>query len=116
MTNNESRLAGVDKTAERRRKNRESSSRCYYNRKRVLQQLNAQIGEEKTRLARLYDRALQLRHDNARLKKEVVVNGYALPLTRRSARCSSAARSSLSLSYYLQMLNHSYPTSNPPPP
>lgn len=71
--------AQIDKVAERRRRNRESSSRCYYNRKRIIEGLDKQITTEKQKLTSLYDRALELRHENARLKKDVVLMGIALP-------------------------------------
>lgn len=75
-----------DKLAERRRRNRESSSRCYYNRKRIKEQLDAQINAEKRHLMQLYDKALELRHENARLKRAVVTSGTSLPTTKR-LRC-----------------------------
>lgn len=82
-------MSNLDKVAERRRKNRESSSRCYYNRKRIIEKLDKQISAEKTKLTMLYDRALELRHENAKLKKDVVTMGIALPTTRGTAGYSS---------------------------
>lgn len=79
-------MSSIDKAAERRRKNRESSSRCYYNRKRIIESLDKQISAEKTRLTALYDRALELRHENARLKKDVVTRGIPLPTKPRMVR------------------------------
>ncbi|CAN8070777.1 unnamed protein product [Agarophyton chilense] len=98
--------SAIDKAAERRRKNRESSSRCYYNRKRIIQNLETQLLAEKDKLTKLYDRALELRHDNARLKKEVVTNGYALPAssTKHAYQRSS---STFSIRDYLRLLHDS---------
>eukprot|EP00178_Gracilaria_changii_P021922 TRINITY_DN64937_c0_g1_i1.p1 TRINITY_DN64937_c0_g1~~TRINITY_DN64937_c0_g1_i1.p1 ORF type:complete len:239 (+),score=46.52 TRINITY_DN64937_c0_g1_i1:72-788(+) len=98
----------IDKAAERRRKNRESSSRCYYNRKRIIQKLESQLVAEKDKLTKLYDHALQLRHDNARLKKEVVTSGYALP----PSRSKHINTHSFSLREYLRLL-HSSTYQNP---
>lgn len=72
--------SAISKADDRRRRNRESSSRCYYNRKRIIDGLQAEIAEEKQTLTELYDRALHLRHENARLKRHVVTNGIALPV------------------------------------
>ncbi|PXF48040.1 hypothetical protein BWQ96_02231 [Gracilariopsis chorda] len=94
--------SSIDKAAERRRKNRESSSRCYYNRKRIIQTLEKELLEEKRKLTMLYDNALQLRHDNARLKKEVVTKGYAIP-----AAPNKNASASFSMRDYLELLHHS---------
>lgn len=93
-------LSSIDKAAERRRKNRESSSRCYYNRKRIIETLDKQISAEKTKLTNLYDRALELRHENARLKKDVVTQGIALPTKTKSFRSDSAFQ----LQGYFQLL------------
>lgn len=93
-------LSSIDKAAERRRKNRESSSRCYYNRKRIIETLDKQISAEKTKLTNLYDRALELRHENARLKKDVVTQGIALPTKTKPYRSDSAFQ----LRGYFQLL------------
>ncbi|KAI0559945.1 hypothetical protein FGB62_130g153 [Gracilaria domingensis] len=98
-------LSPIEKAAERRRKNRESSSRCYYNRKRIIQSLEKQLLAEKQKLTSLYDKALQLRHDNARLKKDVVTNGYALPCFRTSRAYNNS--NAFSLRDYLRLLHHS---------
>lgn len=74
----------IDKLAERRRRNRESSSRCYYNRKRIIDALDKKISFQKRRYAELYDRALELRHENAKLKRDVVINGIPLPTRKQN--------------------------------
>lgn len=79
----------IDKADERRRRNRESSSRCYYNRKKITDALNLQICSEKRRLTELYDRALDLRHENSRLKRAVVTQGIPLPMSRRGPSSKS---------------------------
>lgn len=85
--------SAIEKAAERRRRNRESSSRCYYNRKRIIDALDAQISSEKQRLTKLYDRALEMRHENARLKRNVVLFGIPLPLSKHTpfAPCPDSA-------------------------
>lgn len=95
-------MSSIDKAAERRRKNRESSSRCYYNRKRIIGTLDRQISAEKTRLTALYDRALELRHENAKLKKDVVTGGIALPTKQGMAGGAEAA--TISIHEYLHLL------------
>ena len=96
-------ISPIDKAAERRRKNRESSSRCYYNRKRIIETLDKQISEEKSKLTQLYDRALELRHENAKLKKDVVTNGIALPTKARGTNSGSSS-SAFQLRGYLHLL------------
>lgn len=94
-------MSSIDKAAERRRKNRESSSRCYYNRKRIIEKLDKKISTEKTKLTNLYDRALELRHENARLKKDVVTRGIPLPIKGRG----SAGRGvGVAMAGYMQMM------------
>lgn len=96
-------MSSIDKAAERRRKNRESSSRCYYNRKRIIESLDNQISEEKNKLTALYDRALELRHENARLKKDVVTNGIALP-TKIPGCATARPDSAFQLRGYFELL------------
>lgn len=79
-------LSYTEKIAERRRRNRESSSKCYYNRKRIKDHLDAEISSQKCRLMQLYDKALELRHENARLKRAVVTSGISLPIQKKSGR------------------------------
>lgn len=79
-------LSYTEKIAERRRRNRESSSKCYYNRKRIKDQLDAEINTQKCRLMQLYDRALELRHENARLKRAIVTSGISLPIQKKAGR------------------------------
>lgn len=71
---------------ERRRKNRESSARCYYKRKKRLLQKEAELECLRHRKLVLYARELSLRRENARLKKEVVMAGIAIPLSMYSRR------------------------------
>lgn len=77
-------FSNADKIAERRRRNRESSSKCYYNRKRIKDELEAQISSEKRLLMQLYDKALELRHENARLKRAIVTSGISLPIHKKT--------------------------------
>lgn len=72
-------MSAIDKKAERRRRNRESSSRCYYNRKRQIEQLDKDLYAEKRKITSLYDIELLLRGENARLKRELVMKGIQLP-------------------------------------
>lgn len=97
-------MSGIDKAAERRRKNRESSSRCYYNRKRIIEGLDRQVSEAKTKLTTLYDRALELRHENARLKKDVVTRGIALPTKTRTT--SGVDAGTFSMQGYMQLMQN----------
>lgn len=69
----------IDKLEERRRKNRESSSRCYYNRKKVIEGLERTLTEEKRKAIQLYARELELRHENARLKRDLVIRNIRIP-------------------------------------
>lgn len=71
---------------ERRRKNRESSARCYYKRKERLLQKAAELECLRHRMVGLYARELSLRRENARLKKDVVLAGIAIPLRMYSSR------------------------------
>ena len=97
----------IDKAAERRRKNRESSSRCYYNRKRIIENLERKISAEKAKLTDLYDRALELRHSNAKLKRDVVTRGLNLPV--RQMNCVTDDNSNLmQLTGYLNFMKSSY--------
>ena len=68
-----------EKLEERRRKNRESSSRCYYNRKRLIEGLDGELNLQKQRAVALYQRELELRHENARLKKDLVLRNIQIP-------------------------------------
>lgn len=77
----------VDKIAERRRRNRESSSRCYYNRKRIMTSLEAKLSNEKNRLLQLYDRSLELRTENARMRRFVA--RYGVSMQRTAEFCST---------------------------
>lgn len=65
---------------DRRRRNRESSARCYYNRKRRLVAASEDLAAMKRRAVGLYARELELRNENARLKKELVLDGGCIPL------------------------------------
>lgn len=64
---------------DRRRRNRESSARCYYNRKRRLVAAGRELADAKRRAVALYARELELRNENARLKKELVMQGGCIP-------------------------------------
>lgn len=72
-------LTPEEKAAERRRKNRESSARCYYNRKRQIEALERTLTSQKRRAVALYARELELRHENARLKRCIVLANGRLP-------------------------------------
>lgn len=97
----------IDKAAERRRKNRESSSRCYYNRKRIIENLEKQISAEKAKLTDLYDRALELRHSNAKLKRDVVTRGLNLPV-RQMNHVTDDNPNLMQLTGYLNFMKSSY--------
>jgi hypothetical protein len=58
-----------EKVADRRRRNREASSRSYYNRKSRHRALEAEFRAEKTRLALLSTRERELREESVLLKK-----------------------------------------------
>lgn len=94
----------IDKAAERRRRNRESSSKCYYKRKRIVDELDSHITAEKRRLTALYDRALELRHENARLKRQVVTSGIPLPASRSFVYGVSHPDSAVQLRDYLSLI------------
>lgn len=64
---------------ERRRRNRESSARCYYNRKRKIAERASDVAAMKRRAVILFARELELRNENARLKKELVHSGGSIP-------------------------------------
>ena len=70
-----------DKLEERRRKNRLSSSKCYYNRKRQIELVERTLTSEKRKAITLYARELDLRNENARLKKELVLRNIRIPAT-----------------------------------
>lgn len=70
-----------DKLEERRRKNRASSQKCYYNRKRKIEEVERTLTDEKQRAIQLYTMELQLRNENAYLKKELVLNNIPIPST-----------------------------------
>lgn len=67
------------KAEDRRRRNRESSSRCYYNRKRKIEARLEELGETRRYAVVLYARELELRSENARLKKGLVMSGGLIP-------------------------------------
>ena len=70
-----------DKLEERRRKNRLSSSKCYYNRKKQIEEVEKTLQSEKRRAIALYQRELDLRNENARLKKQLVLGNVRIPST-----------------------------------
>lgn len=67
------------KLEERRRKNRLSSSKCYYNRKKQIELVERTLTDEKKRAIQLYETELKLRQENARLKKELVLKNIRIP-------------------------------------
>lgn len=93
----------IDKADERRRKNRESSSKCYYKRKEIVDGLNAEIAHGKKRITELNNRALELRHENARLKRQVVTSGLRLPISKHNS-FNHRPESTLHLRDYLLFL------------
>jgi hypothetical protein len=62
----------LDKNADRRRRNREASSRAYYNRKKRVESLEEKLRVEKRKVTSLYTRQLQLRKESAILKSRVL--------------------------------------------
>lgn len=64
---------------DRRRRNRESSSRCYYKRKLRIEARGEELVQARRYAVVLYARELELRRENARLKKEIVMAGGLLP-------------------------------------
>lgn len=68
-----------DGIEDRRRRNRESSARCYYNRKQKIAACTEELETVKRRAIELYDRELELRRENAVLKNELVLRGGSIP-------------------------------------
>lgn len=67
------------KIEDRRRRNRLSSARCYQNRKRRVEQAERVLAEQKRRAVDLFARHLELREENARLKRALVERGGTIP-------------------------------------
>jgi hypothetical protein len=65
-------ISDLDKNADRRRRNREASSRAYYNRKKRVESLEEKLRAEKRKVTSLYTRQLQLRKEGALLKARVL--------------------------------------------
>lgn len=65
----------LDKEADRRRRNRESSSRSYYKRKIRIAQLANDVSVQRRRMALLFDQELTLRETNVCLKRQLLRRG-----------------------------------------
>lgn len=68
------------KAEDRRRRNRESSARCYQKRKLKVEARKVELATLERRAVDLYARQLELREENARLKKQLVRRGGFIPL------------------------------------
>lgn len=75
-----------DQVEQKRRRNRESSARCYYNRKMRLEREAFELGVLKRRAIDLYGRANLLRNENERLARELNLAGVAIPSRTDSRR------------------------------
>lgn len=67
-------LSQEEKIMERRRRNREASSRSYYNRKARVEKLETTLKDEKRRVTALFQKELQLRKENASLKAQFLAS------------------------------------------
>lgn len=59
----------VDKAELRRMRNRESSARSYYSRKRKIDELDSELRQARSKATKLFTRELSLRQENTRLKR-----------------------------------------------
>jgi hypothetical protein len=66
------RIRESEKDEDRRRRNREASSRAYYNRKKRVESLEDRLRAEKRKLTSLFARQLQLRKESAILKARLL--------------------------------------------